>query len=313
MSVVRANVERLKGSIALQSAPGIGTGIRIALPVTLATVRVLIVEVDGHPYGLPAECVQVLKLVAPEGIFTVEGRNAVLHQGRPVSVARLADVLELPNTRGRAAAAPAALPCAVLCVDGEAFAVCVDALLDEQEVVLKPQSALLARVRNVSGATILDSGEICMVLNAQDLLGSVRKGAARAAQAEAAAQGAAAKKKAILLAEDSITTRTQETRILESAGYEVAAAADGLEAWNLLATRAFDAVVTDVMMPKLDGLGLAARIRREPRYAELPIILVTSLASDADKQRGLDAGANAYITKPAFDQQTLLDCLRRLI
>jgi len=168
-------------------------------------------------------------------------------------------------------------------------------------------------VRNVAGATILDSGEICMVLNAQDLLGSMRKGAAPAAVPDAEAGEVAERKKAILLAEDSIVTRTQEVRILENAGYEVVTAADGLEAWNQLATRAFDAVVTDIIMPNLDGLGLAEKIRHEPKYAELPIILVTSLASDADKRRGLEAGANAYITKPAFDQQVLLDCLERLI
>jgi two-component system chemotaxis sensor kinase CheA len=139
----------------------------------------------------------------------------------------------------------------------------------------------------------------------------MRKGAAPIAPSEAVS--AAVRKKLILLAEDSITTRTQEARILENAGYEVVTAADGLEAWNKLATRAFDAVVTDINMPNLDGLGFAERIRRESRYADLPIILVTSLASDEDKKRGLDAGANAYITKPAFDQKILLDCLERLI
>jgi two-component system chemotaxis sensor kinase CheA len=313
MSVVRANVERLKGSIQLQSAPGKGTSFTILLPVTLATVRVLIVEVNGHPYGLPAECVQVLKMVSPAEVFAVEGHNAVLHQGRPVSVARLADLLELPQATARRMVrdVPAASPCAVLSLGSESFAVFVDALLDEQEVVLKPQSALLERVRNVAGATILDSGEICMVLNAQDLLASMRKGAAPVAPSEAVS--AAVRKKLILLAEDSITTRTQEARILENAGYEVVTAADGLEAWNKLATRAFDAVVTDINMPNLDGLGFAEKIRRESRYAGLPIILVTSLASGEDKRRGLEAGANAYIAKPAFDQKILLDCLERLI
>jgi two-component system, chemotaxis family, sensor kinase CheA len=313
MGVVRANVERLKGSIQLQSEPGKGTHFTIVLPVTLATVRVLIVEVNGHTYGMPAECVQVLKMVPPQEVFLVEGRYAFLHQGRPVSVARLADLLQLPqSTRpGVLRDVQAASPCAVLSVGGESFGVLVDVLLDEQEVVLKPQSGLLKRVRNVASATILDSGEICMVLNPQDLLASMRKGAAPVAPSEAVA--AAERKRAILLAEDSITTRTQEARILENAGYEVVTAADGLDAWNKLATRAFDAVVTDVMMPNLDGLGLAGKIRHEPRYANLPIILVTSLASDEDKRRGLEAGANAYITKPAFDQTILLDCLERLI
>lgn len=312
MGVVRANVERLKGVIELQSAPGQGTSIRILLPVTLATVRVLIVQVNGHPYGLPVECVQVLRQVGNAEVCTVAGRNAVMHQGRAVSIARLGDLLELPpvTAPGQGGDASAASPCVLLSLGGEPFGVLVDALLDEQEVVLKPQSALLERVRNVAGATILDSGEICMVLNPQDLRASLGKSVAppRTEVSETAAM-----KKAILLAEDSITTRTQEARILENAGYEVVTAVDGLEAWNKLATRAFDAVVTDIVMPNLSGLALTEKIRAEPKYAELPIILVTSLASDEDKRRGLEAGADAYLTKPAFDQQLLLDCLERLL
>jgi len=313
LDVVRANVERLKGSVQVRSAPGKGTAFTILLPLTLATVRVLIVEVNGHPYGLPAEGVRALRMAAAAEVFTVEGRNAVLHQGRPISVAKLAEVLELPQATQwvKVRKAPEASPCVVLSVGDETFGVIVDALLDEQEVVLKPPSSVLDRVRNVAGATILDSGEICMVLNAEDLLDSLRKGARQTAppgEVEAAVT-----KKAILLAEDSITTRTQEARILENAGYEVVTAVDGLDAYNKLATRAFDALVSDVMMPNLDGLALAEKIRREPRYADLPIILVTSLASAGDRKRGLDAGANAYISKPAFDQQVLLDCLERLI
>jgi two-component system chemotaxis sensor kinase CheA len=120
-------------------------------------------------------------------------------------------------------------------------------------------------------------------------------------------------KHAILLVEDSITTRTQEKRILESAGYEVVAAANGVDALQKLSSRAFDAVVSDVEMPYMDGLTLTETIRREPRYNELPIILVTSLATEQDKRRGVEVGANAYIAKPTFDQGLLLDTLRRLI
>ncbi len=313
LDVVRANVERLKGSIRVESAPGKGMSISIRLPVTLATARVLIVEVNGYPYGLPVESVLVARMLAPADLFGVEGREAAFHQGRPVSVAKLGELLELPQAappdKDRAVAA--ALPCVVIAAAGEPFGVIVDALLDEQEVVLKPQSGLLERVRNVAGATILDSGEICMVLNPQDLHASMRKRSAQAAPPDE--EKAMKPKKVILLAEDSITTRTQETRILASAGYEVVTAADGLEAYNQLATRAFDALVSDINMPNLDGLALTERIRRETKYAELPIVLVTSLVSDEDKQRGLEAGANAYITKPAFDQQVLLDCLERLI
>jgi len=149
-----------------------------------------------------------------------------------------------------------------------------------------------------------------MVLNPHDLLNSIRKSMAPVA-APRPAQVLTAKK-LVLLAEDSITTRTQEKRILESAGFEVVTAVDGLDALQKLGTRPFDALVSDIEMPNLDGLSLTAKIRQDARHKDLPIILVTSLASDEDRRRGIEVGADAYITKSAFEQQILVDTLRRL-
>ena len=204
----------------------------------------------------------------------------------------------------------------VLEVGDERFGVQVDGLIDEQEVILKPLGGLLKRVRNVSGVTILGAGEICMVLNAHDLAKAALQNAPRHAPILAldeAEEWKKVRRKVILLAEDSITTRTQEKRILEGAGYEVVTAVDGADAFQKLGTRDFDAVVSDIEMPNMDGLTLAARIRENPLYNELPIILVTSLSSDDDKRRGVEVGANAYITKGAFEQKVLVDTLRRLV
>jgi two-component system chemotaxis sensor kinase CheA len=311
MSVVSANVQRLKGTVALASTPGQGTRFTITLPQTISTLRVLLVGVNGHAYGLPLQCVQSLRTLTAQDVFTLEGHSAILHQAQPILAAGLANLLELPGAKS---AGPS--NGVVFSVGGDSFGVFVDALLGEQEVMLKPQSALLERVRNVAGATVLGNGEICMVLNEQDLAASIRQGAAAALATPAPAAAATPvtkKARSILLAEDSPTMLAQELRILEGAGYEVVSAVDGQQAWTKLATRTFDAVVTDVLMPNLDGLGLAARIRSDARYAALPIILLTSLSSDEDKRRGLNAGADAYLTKSAFDQQVLLDCLSRLI
>lgn len=154
-----------------------------------------------------------------------------------------------------------------------------------------------------------------MVLNPQDLIQSIRRGGAcTVAPTRAAMPGKPVQTKlSVLLVEDSIATRTQEKRILEAAGYEVVTAVDGLDGFNKLQTQHFDAVVSDVQMPHLDGLGLTARIRQHREYTELPVILVTTLASDEDRKRGADAGANAYITKSSFNQEMLLDTLERLI
>ncbi|MEO0397599.1 MAG: response regulator, partial [Cyanobacteria bacterium P01_A01_bin.137] len=190
-----------------------------------------------------------------------------------------------------------------------------DELIDQQDIVLKPHSKLLKRVRNISGATILGAGEVCMVLSPQDLLKSVR-GSARepiVTNIDPNWEPTITKPK-VLLVEDSVPIRTQVRRILEGAGYQVTTAIDGLDGLDKLQQEgAFNAVVSDVEMPNLDGLGLTSRIREETKYENLPIILVTTLAQDDDKRRGAEAGANAYITKGDFDQSLLIDTLRRLI
>jgi two-component system chemotaxis sensor kinase CheA len=204
------------------------------------------------------------------------------------------------------------MPCVFMSVGNESFGVFVDAMVGEQHMILKPKSPLLNGIRGFLGASILSTGEICTVLAPGDLLASLPGGSVAATIARRLEQGSE-RKRLILLAEDSITTRAQEVRILEGAGYEVVAATDGLDAYGKLGSRHFDAVVSDINMPRLDGLQLAEKIRAIPEYTNLPIILVTSLSSDEDKRRGLEIGANAYITKPEFDQSILLECLERLV
>ena len=316
MDVVRNNVEQLKGSIELESVPTKGSIFRMQLGTELATTHVLIAGVGGVSYGIPVEFVRTTRLVTAGEQFTLEGRNTIIFEDKPVSVARLADLLEL-EPAAKPSHSSTIFPCAILTVGEEQLGVFVDALIDEQDVVLKSQSKLLKRVRNIAGATILGTGEVCMILNPADLIKSARKSqnsGYSAVKIEGKnSEKATVEKPLILLVEDSIATRTQEKRILEAAGYEVITAVDGLDGFNKLKTRRFDGVISDVQMPNLDGLSLTAKIRENKDYDELPIILVTSLASDEDKRRGAEAGANAYITKSNFNQQVLLETLKRLI
>ncbi|MFM9268015.1 hybrid sensor histidine kinase/response regulator [Tychonema sp. BBK16] len=336
LDVVRTNVEALKGSIQVESLVGKGCTFRLQLSTSFATANVLIVVVEEIAYALPVEFVETAKLVSQSDIFAIEGKETILSNGQPLSVAYLRDLLELNNREWMQknrewrqeiwsavnrktpkeflGSTSAKMPCIVLNVGGERLGLFVDALIDEQDVMIKPQSQLLKRVRNVSGATILDTGEVCMVLNPQDLIKSVRKQVlSRTISGLRSQIETPDRKQVILLVEDSIATRTQEKRILEGAGYEVMTAVDGLDALNKLKTRDFDAVVSDVQMPNLDGLGLTIKIRQQKEYNELPIILVTSLASDEDRKRGADAGANAYIPKGTFNQDVLVETLKRLV
>jgi two-component system chemotaxis sensor kinase CheA len=312
LDVVRNNVERLKGTLQIASTSGKGMTLSAQLPISLATVRVLIIAANGGRYALPVEQVQFSRKVPLHEMYTMEGLQTVSLDGQAISVVWLLELLGITTSTPKPSSRDpkSASVCVVLTVGEERFGLMVDELVDELEVVLKPQSKLLKRVRNVSGATILETGEVCMVLNPHDLLKTLRK---RLVTGGSATVEAVLKKKVLLLAEDSLTTRTQEKRILESAGYEVVTAVDGADAYSKLGTRSFDAVVSDVMMPNMTGLALTKKIRADKKYAELPIILVTSLASEQDQQRGLEAGASAYIAKSSFDQRVLLDCLTRLI
>jgi two-component system, chemotaxis family, sensor kinase CheA len=310
LDVVRTNVERLKGTIEVESMPEIGCTIRVRLPLTLATSRAMLVKVNSRIYAIPVEYIQTTFLVHRNKIFNIEGRRTIVFDKVPISVADLSDLLELQRAHSHTSPSET-FPCIILSIGDDKLGVLVDELLDEQEIVLKQYSSVLKRTRNSSGATILGTGEVCMVLNPYDLIKSVKK--VGTSEVTRKPDGEAETRKSVLVAEDSITVRTQMKRILEGAGYEVVVAVDGLDAYNKLAGRSFDALVSDIMMPNMTGLALTEKVRQNKKYKEMPVVLVTSLASDEDQRRGLEAGANAYITKPTFDQKVFLDTLRRLI
>jgi two-component system chemotaxis sensor kinase CheA len=186
----------------------------------------------------------------------------------------------------------------------------VDQVTETHEVMIKSLPAPLFRVRYLAGATILGSGRVAIILNPTDLLGSVERAGAYSLGAVAPADPVRA---TILVVEDSITTRTLEKNILEAAGYLVRTAKDGAQGWSDLQSDVFDLVVADVEMPMMDGFELVGRIRADERYRHLPVVLVTSRDSLQDRERGIHAGADAYIVKGGFDQDHLLETIRRLI
>ena len=188
----------------------------------------------------------------------------------------------------------------------------VDEILDEQQVMVKSLGKQLRRVRNVAGATVLGSGKVVPVLNVSDLMKSAVRASA-AARVLAGTEEAPSRKGRILVAEDSITARTLLKNILETAGYQVATAVDGVDAFTQARGGEFDLIVSDVDMPRMSGFELTEKIRGDKKLGELPVVLVTALESREDRERGIDAGANAYIVKSSFDQSNLLEVIHRLL
>jgi two-component system chemotaxis sensor kinase CheA len=190
----------------------------------------------------------------------------------------------------------------------------VDELIAEQEIVVKSLGPRRIPTELIAGATILADGGFALILNAARVIRAAlaatnSKERLRPKQADAPPS----KKKRVLIVEDSMTTRALEASILTAAGYEVSTAVDGVDAKRVLQDQEVDAIVADVEMPRMDGIALTESIRRSRRLKELPIVLVTGLANDADRLRGLEAGANAYIVKGTFDQSELLETLAQLL
>jgi two-component system chemotaxis sensor kinase CheA len=307
MPIVRTNIAALKGRIEIGSTLHKGTLIRLRLPMTVTTTQVLVVRLQNRFYGLPLEAVESILRVNKQQIFNVDGHNTIVHQDKAVSIAHLADLLNMgkPNQQQE-------WMCVIVTLEHQQrLAILVDELISEQEVLLKPIGNFLDKTRNISGVTILGDGSVCIILNPDDLVQNTYKDQAIAitdyGEEESTSAGV------ILYAEDSITTRTQVKRILEKEGFEVVAAVDGFDAYQKSANRHFDGIVSDVNMPNMDGLELTEKIRADSRYQDVPIILISAQDKDDDRRKGLELGASAYLSKNAFDQTTLIETLKRLI
>lgn len=313
LSVVRRNVEALQGRVEVEHQRGQGTTFTLTLPLTLTSARGLLVRAAGQTFALPLNTVEYIRAVGQEDVFSLEGQQAIRHNGRPVTLVRLDDVLELP--RCPAPAEDEHTPVVVVAAE-RTVAFAVDELVGEQDMVIKGLGKQLQRVGGIAGATVLGSGEVVLILNAADLIKLALRGKYRSifeAREPSAAEQAPPRRR-ILVVDDSITTRTLEKNILEAAGYEVELATDGQEALSLMTSHSLpDLVVSDILMPHMNGFELTERIKRDERMAAVPVILVSSLSSPGDKVRGIEAGADAYIAKGQFDQQNLLETIEQLI
>ena len=310
LAIVQEKAEKLGGEARVESKPREGTTFRMTLPATRATFRGILVEARGSLMVVPTTEVERVGRARAEDIRTVRGRETIVFHGRTVPLVRLADALDLPSRHD--GVPPANFPVMILGSGDQQVAYAIDSVVDEQEVLVKPLRTPLCRVRNVAAATVLGSGHVAPILNVSDLLKSARR-ASRVTPGVLANETAAVAARKILVAEDSITSRMLLKSILETAGYNVKTAIDGMEAFALLRVERFDLVVSDVEMPRLNGFDLTARIRADRKLSELPVVLVTALETREDRERGIDAGANAYIVKGSFDQSNLLEAVRRLI
>jgi two-component system chemotaxis sensor kinase CheA len=312
LAIVREKVEKLGGSISCETKTGAGTTFRIVLPLTLATYRGILVRLNEHLFVLPTVNMDSVKRIKRDEIKTIENRETISLDGSAVSLVPLSAVLELPQKEKKDESREF-IQAVVLSAADKCIAFSVDEVLNEQEVLVKSLGKQLSRVRNIAGATILGTGKVVPILNIPDLMKSAVKVSAAPAVATVAAPEEIRERKSVLVVEDSITARTLLKNILETSGFDVKTAVDGIDAFTVLKTGDFDLVVSDVDMPRMNGFDLTAKIRSDKKLADMPVMLVTALESREDRERGIDVGANAYIVKSSFVQSNLLETIRRLI
>jgi two-component system, chemotaxis family, sensor kinase CheA len=310
LDIVKNQIEALRGNISVSWVPGGGTTFQLTVPLTLTIARALLLRAGGQIFALPDAHVRKLMRLNRAEIFCI-GNQQVLVSRRgesPMIVASLRSVLGLPPPSESDGALVL-----ILSVGEANIALIVDEFLSEQDLMIKTLGRRIPRARMISGATLLPSGEVALVLNAANLAPSALALKAKQVTTVSSQVVEDKRRKRLILADDSVTIRSLEKSILEGAGYEVTAAANGEAAWELLQAEGADLLVSDVDMPKLDGFGLTANIRASERFRGLPIVLVTSRGSDADKAKGLELGASAYLVKSAFDQDLLLRTIAQLL
>ncbi len=329
LDIVRSRTERMHGHVSVQSVAGKGCTFTIRVPLSLTSTHGLLLKVGQTTYMLPLESIQRIIAVKPQDIRIVEGCEALLLDNKPVKLLHLAELLgETPHqpgertdntNNGKASQRREAhgRSLALLMGNGERQVVClIDDVLGEQELVIHRLPFPLQRVRFIAGATLLENGQVVPILDPVDLLRSAI-GSHTSIKLVDEQDMVALQIPTIVVADDSITTRTLEKNILEAAGYQVHMATDGIEALDtlqhLINDNGCDLLLSDIDMPNLNGFELTEKVCKDPELKHVPVVLVTSLDSAADRERGMAAGASAYIVKRSFDQQELLDTIEQLV
>lgn len=307
MAIAQETIEQLGGTIKVETEKGKSTSFRINLPLSIVTYRGVIVEVENRPFIVPTQKVHSVHKVALSEIETVGNKATFKLNNQIIPLFKLNEVLELNSTQ----ISSDSIQVIVFEINGKRKGFSIDKVIGEQEVLVKKFNKQLSRVRNILGASVLGSGQVVPILNISDLYKSSEKHGATVKTASPSSEKET--QRSILIVEDSITSRTLLKNILETSGFKVNVAVDGIDGFTKLKEGVYDAVVTDVEMPRMNGFDLTKKIRSDKETANIPVVLVTSLSKREHREKGIDAGANAYIVKSDFEQSNLMEVLDRLI
>ena len=311
LDVVQSMVKSVGGSVRVATQPGRQTVFTLQLPITMSVIRALLVQIGGEPYAFPLTRIDQILFCKAGDIRTVEGRQYFDRDGVSIGLVMAAQILE-------AAAAPPADPMPVVVISdrGQQFGMIVDTFLGERDLEVRPLDLRLGKVPDVNSASLLENGDPVLIVDVEDLVRSIDnvlmgRRLSRVEFERMAEQ--ARQRKRILVVDDSITVRELERQLLHARGFAVDVAVDGMDGWNAIRGTHYDLVVTDVDMPRMDGIGLVTLIKADPTRREIPVVIVSYKDREEDRLRGLDAGANRYLTKSSFHDETFVDTIIDLI
>lgn len=309
MDIVRDRVESLRGRVSVRSMVGDGTTVTMNVPVSLTRIRCILLRVGDQTFAVPSTVVIRMQNISRQDIFTAEGQEVIIVNGQPTPCISLGAILDIPMVKTLGDT----VDLLIIQAASRMIAFEVDELISEIELVLKPLGPELAQARLLSGAALLGTGEVVLMLEPNNLVRAATGTAIPRRRAMTNPTGETQQRTRVLVVDDSITTRTLEKNILETAGFDVQVAIDGLEAWGMLHNMPFDLVISDIEMPKMNGLELTAMIKQSPQMRHLPVILLTSLSKPEQREAGLRAGADGYLVKSQFDQNELLQAIQAFV
>ncbi|MES2900554.1 MAG: hybrid sensor histidine kinase/response regulator [Pseudomonadota bacterium] len=311
LDVVHQTIREQNGSVHLDTENGRWFRTNITLPLTQSIVRTLVVDVQGEAYAFPIVKVERVVKVPQAHIHTLENKQFFDFGGEHLGLVAAAQVLELGAMQGSGG------DLSVIVIGGAArrYALVVDAVRGEQSLAVQPLDAIFGKMRNIGAAALLDDGAPVLILDVPDLLLSIEKllGEGGLQQLSGSDAGAQTRVKRILVVDDSLTVREMERKLLLGRGYLVDVAVDGIDGWNVVRSGSYDLVITDVDMPRMDGIELVTLIKKDVNLHKLPVMIVSYKDRAEDRARGMTAGADYYLTKGSFHDETLLDAVFELI
>ncbi|RQR37121.1 MULTISPECIES: hybrid sensor histidine kinase/response regulator [unclassified Burkholderia] len=312
LDAVQEMVRGVRGAVRIFNEPGAGMRFVLQLPLTLSVIRSLLVEVGGEPYAFPLAHVRRTLELSHDDIDVLEGQPHFPFDGRRAGLVAAHQLLDA----GEPGVARASTAVVVVGGEPELYGVAVDRFLGERMLVVQPLDSRLHKIQNIAAGALLENGDPVLIVDVEDLIRSVDKlvrGGQLAKLTRDRQLALADRRRRVLVVDDSLTVRELERKLLEKRGYDVTIAVDGMDGWNAVRSDAFDLVVTDVDMPRMDGIELVTLIKGDPTLKRVPVMIVSYKDRDEDRRRGLDAGADYYLAKSSFHDEALLDAVHDLI